>query len=85
MFIKSEGLLKMEQKLEKICKLEDLRVGLRYNLSNRGCPRYSFIVTSMCEKYINIKYLDGVAGCFFKYDYSAVWEHPFSSLELELL
>lgn len=76
----------MVQRLEKICDMDSLKVGGRYNLSCSGHYNYCFIVTSIDEAgHVFIKYLDGITGCFISNSTPMIWEQPYSSLELELL
>jgi hypothetical protein len=75
----------MEQKLEKICKVRDLKKGFRYNMSHSGHHHFCFVVELVGDSGdIYVRYLDGIVGCFRNPD-MVVFEHPYSSLEKELL
>lgn len=76
----------MEQKLEKIYKAPDLKLGSRYSLSHKVRPAFTFIVTEIDDIHVTIKWADGVLGSVhLKETNIDFYEFPFSSLEKELL
>jgi hypothetical protein len=77
----------MEQKLKRIFNVtSELKVNNRYNLSQKGIFKYSFIVTDVANSGVWIKYYGGMIGLITRErDDLEIYEHPFSSLEMELM
>lgn len=77
----------MEQKLEKKCKVHDLKLGKRYCLTS--LPEFKFIlkVIEVHTHYVRFQYFDGTVGMAKirpDSDFSC-YEMPYTPLEQELL
>jgi len=75
----------MAIKLEKICKISDAKLGERYCLTKFVEYDYVFFITAKTKKDIEITYLDGTGGLYFKYDSLEVYELPLTPVERELI
>lgn len=77
----------MEQKLEKMCKPEELVVGNRYSISEYPNFRSVLVVKSRINDYIELTFIDGVAAGVFQNSKTDVvfYEMPYTPLEQELL
>lgn len=75
----------MEQKLEKLCSIYDVKIETRYSISYTIKPEFWFIVDSIDRESIHVIYGDGLPGKFFKESSINFYEFPISTLEKELL
>lgn len=74
----------MGLKLEKICKINEAKIGYRYSFSAR--PEFLFIVTYRDASGTHVYYpCDGSHGLFRLNTEMLIFEFPMSSLEKELL
>ena len=75
----------MEQKLEKLCNICNLKIEHRYSISKTIKPEFWFIVMDISIIHVSVIYGDGLNGTFFKDDNIFFYEFPISTLEKELL
>lgn len=75
----------MEQKLEKVCSLDEIKVGERYCLGQYiVSSEFIFEIVAIYRDYVRIEFLDGLVLLLGQETMFQYYKFPYSSLEKEL-